>query len=136
MGPGLITLDTSGIFVLANRKDPHHRRAVAVVDGDRGPLVVPAAILSELGFVIGRRLGDVALDRVLASFEAGELTLDCGDDDTSRIRALLARYADLRLGVADAAVVACAERRGGRVLTFDRPDFDVVAGEGRLTVLP
>jgi hypothetical protein len=39
------------------------------------------------------------------------------------------------LGAADAAVVACAERNGGRVLTVDR-DFGVVAGEGTITVLP
>jgi predicted nucleic acid-binding protein len=33
-------------------------------------------------------------------------------------------------------VIACAERNGGRVLTLDRRDFDVVAGEGVITVLP
>jgi predicted nucleic acid-binding protein len=49
---------------------------------------------------------------------------------------LAARYADLPLGVADAAVAVCAERHGGRVLTLDRRDFDVVAGEARLEVLP
>jgi predicted nucleic acid-binding protein len=39
------------------------------------------------------------------------------------------------LGATDAAVVACAERTGGRVLTVDR-DFAVVAGAGTITVLP
>jgi hypothetical protein len=33
-------------------------------------------------------------------------------------------------------VVACAEANGGRVLTLDRRDFDVIAGEGRITILP
>jgi hypothetical protein len=36
----------------------------------------------------------------------------------------------------DAAVIACAERSGGRVLTFDLRDFGVVAAEGTITVLP
>lgn len=34
----------------------------------------------------------------------------------ARIGELLGRYADLRLGLADACVIACAERYGGRVL--------------------
>jgi predicted nucleic acid-binding protein len=48
---------------------------------------------------------------------------------------LLGRYADLRLGFADAAVVACAERNGGTVLTFDLRDFSVI-GEGRIRIAP
>jgi predicted nucleic acid-binding protein len=46
------------------------------------------------------------------------------------------RYADLPLGFADASVIACAERHGGRVLTLDLRHFGVVAGEGRLTLIP
>jgi predicted nucleic acid-binding protein len=46
------------------------------------------------------------------------------------------RYGDLPLGFADAAVVACAERNGGRILTFDRRDFDVVAADVGLTIVP
>ena len=53
-----------------------------------------------------------------------------------RIRLLVRRYADLPLGFVDAAVIACAERRGGRVLTLDRRHFGVVGREGTLTLLP
>lgn len=136
MGGRLITLDTSGLFVLLNRRDPSHRRAQAALEADRGPYLVPAGMLGEAGYVIERRLGIQALDGFLEGLERGELTLDCGEGDVPRIRTLIRQYADLRLGFADAAVIACAERHGGRVLTFDRRDFDVVAGEGRLTVLP
>ena len=52
------------------------------------------------------------------------------------MRELIARFRDLRLGYADAAVVACAERNGGRVLTFDRRDFDVIAREVPITLVP
>ena len=62
--------------------------------------------------------------------------LDCGDLDPPRIRELMARFSDLHLGYADAAVIACAERNGGRVLTFDRRDFDVVARDVPITVVP
>lgn len=86
--------------------------------------------------MLERDLGARGLDAFLAAIVTGRFSLDCGEDDIPRVRELAARYADLPLGVADAAVAACAERYGGRVLTLDRRDFDVVAGEVRLEVLP
>jgi len=50
--------------------------------------------------------------------------------------AVITRYADLPFGFADASVVACAERSGGRVLTLDLRDFGVVARAGTVHVLP
>jgi len=76
------------------------------------------------------------MDALLAAIERGELLLDCGDEDVPRLRAFVRRYADLRLGLADACVIACAERNGGRVLTLDRRHFDIVARDVRLVVLP
>jgi len=52
------------------------------------------------------------------------------------VRVLVNRYAGLPLGFADAAVIACAERSGGAVLSLDRRDLGVVAREGRILVLP
>jgi hypothetical protein len=48
----------------------------------------------------------------------------------------MARYAEMKLGFADASVIACAERNGGRVMSFDRRDFEVVAAEGTIELLP
>jgi predicted nucleic acid-binding protein len=62
--------------------------------------------------------------------------MDCGEEDWSRIRELASRYANLPLGLADASVVACAERHTGRVLSLDERDLQIVAREGRITVLP
>lgn len=130
----MITLDTSAVFALANRRDPQHARAKALFLADRGPHVVPAGILAEVGYLLEARLGTTAVVRFLESL-AADLTLDCGQDDLGRVAELVERYADLPLGLADACVVACAERHGGAVLAFDN-DFLVVAREGRLRVLP
>lgn len=73
---------------------------------------------------------------MLADLEAGAYSLDCGEDDLPRIRSLASRYESLPLGYAAAAVIACAERCGGRVLTLDLRDFGVVAREGAVDVLP
>ncbi len=75
-------------------------------------------------------------DGFLADIETRSFTLDCGEEDIRRTRALLTRYSDLGLSYTDAAVIACAERNGGKVLTFDRRDFDIVAREGTISILP
>lgn len=121
---------------LLDRKERHHAAARDALLADPGPYLVPAGTLCELGYFIAGRLGRRVLDELLGDLEAGSYELDCGDEDLARVRALLERYADLRLSFTDAAVIACAERSGGKVLTFDRRDFDVVAREGRITVLP
>jgi predicted nucleic acid-binding protein len=76
------------------------------------------------------------LDAFLSDLESGAFSLDCGEDDLPRVRELVGRYADLPLGFADAAVIACAERTSGRVLSFDRRHFLLVAREGRISVIP
>lgn len=132
----MITLDTSGIFALLNRKDPSHEPARAAVLGSPGPFLVPAGILAEIAYLVERRLGAEVLDRFVEDLDSGGLTLECGEEDLPRIRALAQRYADLPLGFADSSVIACAERNGGKVLTLDRRDFEVVAREGKLNLLP
>ena len=132
----MLTLDTSGLFALLNRRDPDHERAREALLGDSGPYLVPAGILSEVAYLVERRLGVEVLERFVLDLESGALTLECGEEDLPRIRELAMRYADLPLGFADASVISCAERSGGGVLTLDRRDFDVVAGEGKITPLP
>ena len=129
----MITLDTSALYALVNRRDPSHDAIRNLVLSDGGPLLVPAGILAEIAYLIEQRFPH-SLDAFLADLESGALTIVC-DDDIARVRRLVARNADLPLGIADASVVACAERHGGRVATFDRR-FGVVEREGRLSVLP
>lgn len=131
----MLTLDTSGLFSLLNRRDPDHDRAKkAMLEAGR-PYLIPIAILAEVAYLIEQRMPNI-LDPFLADLESGAYSLDCGEEDVPRIRELVARYADLSLGVADAAVIALAERSGGLVLTLDVRDFGVVAREGTIQLLP
>ena len=132
----MITLDTSAVFALLNRLDPDHRATAAELRSDSGPYLLPCAIMAEVAYLVESRLGHPAMDALLADLETGALSLDCGQDDLPRIRALARRYADLPLGYADAAVIACAERNGGRVLTLDIRDFGIVAREGTIDPRP
>lgn len=132
----MITLDTSALYALLNQRDPDHAAVLAELRADAGPYLVPAGIMAEVAYLVESRLGLRAMDALLADLEAGAYSLDCGDEDIPRIRSLASRYEDLSLGFADASVVACAERNGGRVLTLDNRDFSIVAREQAIVVLP
>jgi len=136
VGAPLITLDTSAIVSLLDRRDPQHRAVRDVLVADGGPYLIPAWILAEVGCFADVRMTAKAVDALLDDLASGAYAIECGDEDVSRIRELVHRYADLPLGIADAAVVACAERNGGRVLTLEVRDFGVVAKEGKIAVLP
>jgi uncharacterized protein len=129
----VITLDTSALYALVNRRDAHHERIRHAFVADGGPYLLPVGILAEVTYLIERRLPNV-LDPFLADLETGAFTLDCGLDDIARVRHLVSRYADLPLGYADATVIACAERHGQRVLTLDA-HLSVVAREGGFSVV-
>jgi len=132
----VITLDTSGIVALFIRKDQRHGEAVRALGAARMPTVVPVGILAEVDAVLGRRLAPVASLVFLEGIQTGETLLDCGDLDLPRITTLMSRYAALPLGFADAAVVACAERNGGIVLTFDREGLQSISGDLPITLIP
>jgi predicted nucleic acid-binding protein len=132
----VITIDTSGVLAIANRRDRDHQPTVEALRADGGPYIVPAGILAEATFMLEARMGARALDAFLADLESGAYALDCGDDDFPRIRELVSRYSSLPLGFADASVIACAERNGRRVLTVDHRDFNVVGAEVGLDLFP
>lgn len=132
----MITLDTSAIVALLDTDEPGHARSVAALRAERPPFVVPAGILGEVAYLVESRLGGRVLERFLSDLVDGAFAVDCGDGDAARVRALVTRYADLPLGFADAMVIACAERNGGRVMTLDQRDFSVVGREVPLTILP
>jgi predicted nucleic acid-binding protein len=132
----VITLDTSGIVALFVRKDQRYREAVRALEAATMPTVVPVGILAEVDEVLGRRLAPAASRAFLEALQTGETLLDHGDLDLPRITTLITRYAALPLGFADAAVVACAERNGGIVLTFDRDGLQAISRDLPITLIP
>jgi predicted nucleic acid-binding protein len=104
--------------------------------GAHPPYLVPAAILAEIGYLVERRLGVEVLDAFVVDLEQRAFVLVNSEDDIKRVRELILRYADLPLGLADATVIACAERHGRAVLTLDQRHFGVVAREGKIELLP
>jgi predicted nucleic acid-binding protein len=133
---GLVILDTSALFAALDRGQRRHRSVLDALRPHVGSYVLPVAILAEISHFIERDLGPIAVSALARDIERGAYELDCGLDDWQRIRELIDRYNDLPLGVADAAVIACAERRKAAVATLDFRHFGTVAREGRISILP
>jgi predicted nucleic acid-binding protein len=135
----VITLDTSAVVAIYDPHDPDHGRVTAALESVSGSRMIPAELLSEIDHMLRARMrrGPEAVVTLLGDLVDGVYTCQCDSDERlPRVIELLTRYEELRLDLADASVVACAEANGGRVLTLDRRDFDVIAGEGRITILP
>jgi predicted nucleic acid-binding protein len=130
----VITLDASSVPALLSEQARAHRRAVEVLRSTPVPTVVPAASLAEIDRVLTSGLGQGAMLRFLRGLECGETLLDCGDADLPRIRELMLRFEDLDL--AGAAVVVCAERNGGNILTFARKRLEAVEADVPIKLIP
>lgn len=130
----MIVLDTSAILALLDRDDPDHDVCVAALVRERRPYLIPAGILAEVGYLAVLKVGLAVTTTFLEDVSSTAYLFDCGEGDLPRIVELMRRYGNLPLGLADASVIACAERSGGRVLTLDRRDFAFVAGEGRIAL--
>jgi predicted nucleic acid-binding protein len=132
--------DSGGIYALYDAADRHHAAARAVLRKERGAIIVPIAVLGELDYLLREFLGiDAELD-FLEAVASGAFTLEpLTANDVARCRELIKTYRSLNIGLADAAVIATAERLGvDRILTVDESDFRAVrARSGKpFVVLP
>jgi uncharacterized protein len=94
----------------------------------RRPLLVPATVVAEVGYLLGREAGAKVESLFLDSLAAGDFaSVDLTAADCARMSELVRRYGDLPLGTTDASVVAVAERIGvNEIATLDRRHFTVV----------
>ncbi len=132
--------DSGALYGVYNRRDRHHRALRSAIMHEPGAILVPAAILSEVDYLIGAKLGVQAELDLIDDILAGAFTLEPFTlADLRRSRELIHQYGTLDIGLADAAVIAAAERIGTRrILTVDERHFRVVrAADGKpFTLLP
>ena len=117
-----ILLDPSAIVAAADVADLNHRAAVAWFASADEPLLLGALGLAELDLLLQRELGVAATEAVLQAVIADAIRLvPPTADDLVRAVALMREAAEHRPRLADALLVATAERLGvRRVACFDR----------------
>lgn len=120
--------DTSGVYALYDSDSSEHSAVATVCEAEISPLLLPVILLAEIDYLLHSRLGqDAALDFLLA-VQREEFTLvPLLGQDIFRCRELAVQYRDLEIGLADAAVVAAAERlQIDRLLTLDHRHFRAI----------
>lgn len=116
--------DTGGLLALLNPRDRWHRRCVEAFESLRLPLATTAAVLAELFHLVGDHPHDLQAAWRLVRSEAVTV-LPIADADLPGLQALMERYADRPMDLADATLVHLAARESlTTVFTVDHDDFE------------
>ena len=133
-----VLLDTGILYAYYDRSDDWHKRALPLLRGERGGLIVPAPVIPEVDHLLGQRLGVKARLAFYRGLSEGHLFVaDLPRELYPRILELNLQFADLDLGFVDASVAALSESLElRRVATTDRRHFGALAGPLSLELLP
>jgi uncharacterized protein len=126
----LAIVDTGPLYATVDADDEDHAACRAVLERRDLELIVPALVVAEAAYLVGRRLGagiEAAFVRGLADLEVEAPTAQ----EWPLIADLVERYGDFPLGTTDASVVTLAERLDTNVIvTLDRRHFGAVRSTG------
>ena len=117
-----ILLDPSIVLAAADAADLNHATAVAWFSRVDEPLLLGALGLADLDLLLQRELGQAATLALVESVVSGAIRIVAPTRaDLERASALMTEAAEHRPRLADALLVATAERLGiRRVAAFDR----------------
>lgn len=119
-----VVADTGPIVAAANTRDEAHELAAALVTALGRDLVVPDPVIVETDHLLRSRVGTRSARLFLSALVDGEHQVGYLTPALLRRAAEIdERFADLDLGIADASVMAYAERHRLPILTFDFQHF-------------
>jgi predicted nucleic acid-binding protein len=124
----MLIVDAGPLFAAACESDQDFARCTDLLSRASPPFQVPTLVAAEAAYFIGKRLGPKAEADFGKAFVDGELFAEPVDPaDWDRIVELMERYIDLPLGMADASLIALAERMGAtEIATLDHRHIGVV----------
>ena len=135
----MILLDASGLFAAFDTEAREHEAARRSLLASQPFRLLSPFILAELDYLVSKRLGATARSTLLEEVSLGAYRLTpWAADDVAEARAVVTRYADLGVSLADASIVVLAHRYDIQdVLTLDQRHFRVLQGpNGPFRLLP
>lgn len=133
-------VDTSALLAFFDTDEPDHDAVSRVLEAASEPLVVSPFVVAELDYLVASRLGVTAELAALRELTGGAWDLPAfGVEDLAEARAVIERYSEQAVGVADASNVVLAARYATRtIVTLDRRHFEVVrpVAGGYFEILP
>jgi predicted nucleic acid-binding protein len=124
----VLICDTSGLPAYFDASDAHSAQVAAVIEAETGPFVASPYVVTELDYLLATRRGVDAELAALTELSGGAWDLPSIESaDLRNACAVVDRYQDQEIGIADASLVVLADRyRTDRLLTLDHRHFRVV----------
>lgn len=136
----MIIVDTSAIVAYMNSADDHHEAVSAWLKDEDDDLATTPLIIAEVDHLVAARGGRDALSALRADLAAGAYLVEWWPSAVTSAVSIAERYADSGLGLADASLVALAERHKTiDIATLDERHFRSVrplAGGQAFRLLP
>ena len=133
-----VLVDAGPLIALLERTDRNHSRCVEALEAITDPLVTVWPAFTEAMYLLSSSTR--SQDALWSMVETGGLDFArLTPDDAPGMRTLMQTYRDQPMDLADAALVAVAEREGLRqIFTLDRRHFEVyrIRKRTRFTILP
>ena len=125
MKPSGVLLDTGPLVALLSENDANHARARQLFGECAPPFRLCEAVIAEACFLM-KKVDPSGPEEVVALGRRGVYVVSFRiDDHWSSIEALLKKYANRPISLADASLIRCAEiQKESRIATFDS-DFNV-----------
>jgi predicted nucleic acid-binding protein len=122
-----LVADTGVVYAALDRDDANHESCAGLL-GSGVTVVLPASVPVELDWLARTRgTPEASLLLLRSILEEDVLVVDLDGEDYERSLFLMIQYADLRLSLVDASVIAIAERLEQDTLaTLDHRHFSVV----------
>ncbi len=124
-------LDTGVFVALLDRSERNHQRCVDLLSAFQGQLLTTEPVLTETIYLLGPsvRAQRIGIDFIL---KGGATLVPQSVASLTRASALMKKYSDIPMDLADATLVVLAEETGIReVLTLDIRGFNVYRTKDR-----
>lgn len=120
-----VLVDTGPIVAILSRRDQYHKVCVEALREMPGPLFTCWPVITEAAWLLRRDSN--AAEKLLRSIDAGLFELlPMASGDAKAIASIMKKYGDIRIQLADAALVHLAARDGlDTIFTLDQRDFSV-----------
>jgi uncharacterized protein len=123
----VIVVDTSIVVAYMNAADDYHAAVAGWLDGTDDDLSTTPLIIAEVDHLVGARGGPTARRALHRDLAAGAYMVEWWPGAIAAVVKIAERYADTGLGLADASLVALAERLGTiDIATLDERHFRAV----------
>jgi uncharacterized protein len=121
----MILTDTGPLVALIDEGEPDHQACVACLPNLSGPMITTWPVFTEAMYLLGEAGGWRAQDALWGILQRRYLEIVLqGSGQYRRMRALMEKYRDYPMDLADASLVCLAEERRLReVFTLDEDDF-------------